>query len=173
MIIMARDRSYGELLEGLSGRAVAVWTCNTCARLCRGMGGREAAEALAARLSEDGADVRCTVSSSACCLMSKALSMAESVPGDATVLALCCDMGARNAAAATGLPVVNPVVTFGPGYLDADGNPRVASVVCGTTVVDEPLEEAAARSGCHAGPFRRPVARVSIGRRLRLYRGPC
>lgn len=170
---MARDREYGDLLDSVSGKAAVVWTCNTCARLCRGMGGKEAAEALALRLSSDGVDVRGTVSSSACCLMSKALAMAESVPGDATVVALCCDMGARNAAEATGLPVINPVVTFGPGYLDADGNPRAASVVCGTVVVDESLEDAAARSGCSVGPFRRPVARVSIGRRLRLYRGPC
>ncbi|MDO5862394.1 MAG: hypothetical protein Q4Q58_06355 [Thermoplasmata archaeon] len=156
MIIMARDRDYPDLLEGVRGGRVLVWTCNTCARLCRGLGGREAAEGLASRLSADGAEVSGVVSSSACCLMSKALSMAESAPEHDLILALCCDMGARNASAATGSPVLNPVVTFGPGYLDEDGNPRVASVVCGTTVVDESVEEAASRSGCSPGPFRVP-----------------
>ncbi len=152
MIVMARDRGYRELLGDLSGRRVLLWTCNTCARFC-GVGGRERAFELASRLEADGVTVVGVASSSACCFMRKAREMADGADGFDTVLALCCDMGARNAGAATGVDVVNPVVTFGPGYLDDGGAPRVASVVCGRTVVDEPLEETASRAGCQTGPF--------------------
>ncbi len=163
MIIMARDRGYDELLPDLEGRRVLVWTCNTCARFCNGLGGREAAEALAERLSKDGIDVVGTVSSSACCFMSKALRMAESKKDSDLVLALCCDIGARNASAATGIEVLNPVVTFGAGYLDSDGTPRAASVICGRTVRDESLSELAEESGSHAGPFRCQRTRYNRG----------
>ena len=154
MLVMARDRDYADLLPDLEGRRVLIWTCGTCARLCRGLGGREAADSLSARLSADGVEVAGVAMSSACCLMSKAASMAGSAAPHDVVLALCCDMGARNAGAATGSPVINPVVTFGPGYLDLDGTPRVASAVCGTVVMDESLEDAARESGCRVGPFR-------------------
>lgn len=152
MIVMARDRSYADLLGDLAGRRVLLWTCNTCARFC-GVGGRDRAQELASRLSADGVDVAGVTSSSACCFMRKAREMAESAEDGELVLALCCDMGARNAGAATGLEVLNPMVTFGPGYLDDDGTPRLASIVCGKTVTDEPLPEAASRSGCQTGPF--------------------
>ena len=152
MLVMARDRDYGDLVAELRGRSVLVWTCDTCARFC-GIGGWDRAEDIASRLSSDGIAVAGVVRSSACCFMRKAREMAASAEGYDTVLALCCDMGARNAAEATGLPVVNPVITFGPGYLDDGGEPRVASVVCGSTVADEPLDEVAERSGCCTGPF--------------------
>jgi len=163
MIIMARDRGYDELLPDLEGHRVLVWTCNTCARFCNGLGGREAAEALAERLSKDGIDVVGTVSSSACCFMSKAAQMAESKKDSDLVLALCCDIGARNASVATGIGVLNPVVTFGAGYLDSDGTPRAASVICGRTVRDESLSELAEESGSHAGPFRCQRTRYNRG----------
>lgn len=153
MIVMARDRSYEDLLKAVSSHRVLVWTCNTCVRFCDGLGGRDAAESLARRLSEDGVDVVGVESSATCCFMRNAVKMAGSAEGCDLVLAVCCDIGARNASEATGVPVLNPVITFGPGYLDADGRPRVASVLCGSTVIDEPLSEAAARSGCLEGPF--------------------
>lgn len=153
MTIMARDRDYPELLEGVRGRRVLVWTCNTCARMC-GIGGREAGERLAARLSEDGVEVAGCVSSSAPCYMSKADRMASEAQGDYDlVVALNCDMGARNAAEATGREVLNPVVTYGTGYLDRDGRNRLATVVCGKVVYDEDAEEVAERNGCHMTPF--------------------
>ncbi len=152
MILMARDRGTAELTDRLRGRTVLLWTCETCARLC-GLGGRSRAEDLASRLSADGVDVAGIVSSSACCRMRKAEALAGEAPSHDLVLALCCDMGARNASAATGSEVLNPVVTFGPGYLDSDGTPRLASVVCGNVVMDVPLEEAADGSGCLTGPY--------------------
>ncbi len=167
MIIMARDRGYDELLPDLRGRRVLIWTCNTCARLCGGLGGKDAADALAERLSGDGVEVVGTVSSSACCFMSKASRMAESKGDCDLVLALCCDMGARNASVVTGMEVLNPVVTFGAGYLDSDGTPHVASVICGRTVRDEPIQDVAEQSGSHVGPFRGHRTRNNRGLRVK------
>ncbi len=153
MILMARDRGYPEMLGEIRGRRVTLWTCETCARLCFSFGGRASAEALAARLAEDGVEVSGVVSSSACCLMPKAERMASEAGGCDLIVALCCDVGARNASAATGAEVLNPAVTFGPGYQDSDGTPRLVSIICGETVQDEPLPEAARRAGCQLGPF--------------------
>lgn len=140
MMAVARDRTYADLLRDLRGRRVLIWTCGTCARLCGGLG---------------GADVAGTVHSSACCLMGKAMAMRGSAPeGYDTVLALCCDVGARNAAEATGAEVLNPVRTLGPGSLDAEGRPMVAVYRDGRIAGEVPLEEAASRAGCRAGPFR-------------------
>ena len=152
MQVMARDRDYGNLVGDLRGRSVLVWTCDTCARFC-GIGGRDRAADLASRLSSDGIAVAGVVRSSACCFMRKAREMAASAEGYDIVLALCCDMGARNASEATGREVLNPVVTFGTGYLDRNGRNRLATIVCGKTVYDEDAEEVAARNGLWMSPF--------------------
>lgn len=153
MTVMARDREYPQLLEEVRGRRVLVWTCNTCARMCN-IGGKEAGDRLAEKLSEDGVEVVGSVCSSAPCYMTKADRMAASVEGDYDlVVAVNCDMGARNAAEATGREVLNPVVTFGTGYLDRDGRNRLATIVCGKTVYDEDAEEVAKRNGCWMSPF--------------------
>ena len=99
-----------------------VWTCNTCARFC-GVGGKEAAEAVAKGLSEKGFDVAGPVSVSASCLMSKVGQAFD--PDCDAVLALCCDVGAGCVKAVSGKHVVNPVRTLGVGYLDGDGVPRL------------------------------------------------
>ena len=153
MTVMARDRDYDALLGDVRGRRVLVWTCNTCARMCN-IGGRDAGERLAARLAEDGVEVAGCVSSSAPCYMSKADRMASEAQGEYDlVVALCCDMGARNASEATVAEVLNPVVTFGTGYLDRNGRNRLATIVCGKTVYDEDAEEVAARNGLWMSPF--------------------
>ncbi len=153
MTVMARDREYDDLLNDVRGRRVLVWTCNTCARLCN-IGGKDAGERLASRLAEDGVDTAGCVCSSAACFMTKADRMASEVDGEYDlVVALCCDMGARNAAEATGAEVLNPVVTFGTGYLDREGRNRLATIVCGKTVYDEDAEAVAERKGCHMTPF--------------------
>lgn len=153
MIVMARDRTYEGLLEDLRGRKVLILTCNTCARFC-GVGGREAAADLASRMFADGIDVEGVESSAACCFMKNAVSsMASAGERFDTVLAICCDVGARNAAEASGKPVVNPIITFGAGYLDRDGVPHAVSIVCGRTVRDDPLPKLAEESGCLTGPF--------------------
>ena len=153
MTVMARDRGYDELLEDVRGRRVLVWTCNTCARLCN-IGGREAGDRLVSKLSEDGVEVAGCVCSSAACFMTKADRMASEVEGEYDlVVSLTCDMGARNAVEATGREVLNPVVTFGTGYLDRQGRNRLATVICGKVVYDEDAEAVAERNGCSMTPF--------------------
>jgi len=57
MIILEKDMRPSEILDKVCGRKVSVWTCNTCARLCNGMGGDEAAERLCAYLRDNGVPV--------------------------------------------------------------------------------------------------------------------
>jgi hypothetical protein len=141
MMIMARDRDYPELVEGLRGRHVLIWSCTTCARLC-GVTGRDGAEGLAERLREDGIDVVGTASTSAACLMPKVAERMPSGPGYDTVLALTCAIGASCASSHSGAEVVNPVETFGYGYMDDSGEP-VAMLSDG----DRPLSAVSSRSG--------------------------
>lgn len=141
MILMIRDSEYPELLERVRGGKVSIWTCNTCARLCGGIGGKESAERLAESLSDDGVEVFGIVSSSAACLMSKAEGCASELhPDTDTVVALCCDMGALNASRACTAEVINPVETLCPGTLGSDGTPLLPS--------GEPL------GGPRFGPYR-------------------
>ena len=129
MLIMARDRSYLELQEILKDRKVLIWTCNTCARMCYGLGGKDSAERLANRLSEDGVDVRGVLSVSAACIESKVLLRREEVENKNAdiILALMCSIGTRCAERIFGMPVVNPVKTYGLGYLSAAGDPVIVS----------------------------------------------
>lgn len=78
---------------------------------------------------------------------------AEAEEGYDIVLALCCDIGAINARDVTGAEVINPIVTFGAGYLAKDGVPHLSLVVCGRVVRDDPLPEVAADGGCFIGSF--------------------
>ena len=124
MTVMARDREYDQLLEDVRGRKVLVWTCNTCARLCN-IGGQEAGQRLADRLSRDGVEVAGCVSSSAPCFMSKADRMAASVEGDYDLVV----------------------------SVNCNGRNRLATIVCGKTVYDEDAEEVAKRNGLWMSPF--------------------
>lgn len=132
MMVMRRSCGYPELLESLKGKRVLVWTCNTCARLCNGIGGAESAGRLADRMAEDGVDVVGTLSVGASCMESKIVPHAESLEeGADVILALTCDVGSELASEVFGLEAVNPVDTVGPGYLDRNGVPvlRDGSVV--------------------------------------------
>ena len=152
-MVMTRDRGYDDLLSELRGRRVLVWTCGTCARLCDGLGGRESAERLSERLSRDGVDVVGTVSVGASCVVQKVSDNLPSDGGFDVVLALTCDIGAGCVGDCCRAEVVNPVLTFGSGYLAADGTPRLRSVVCGRTVSDESLPEVSSRHGVPTGPY--------------------
>ena len=152
MMVMARDTDYPGLLEQVRGRRVLIWTCSTCARLCNGLGGQDAADRLAEALRGDGVDVVGTACVSASCITSK---VEKNMPeGDYdTVVSLTCDMGASCAGDVSGMPVLNPVITFGPGYRASDGTVRLRSLVCGNVVKDEPVEDVAERTGAVAGPY--------------------
>jgi len=148
MMVMARDREYPQLLEELRGRRVLVWTCTTCARLCS-VGGNDTAVRLAGRLEEDGVDVVGTASTSASCLMPKVADRIPDPDGYDVVLALTCDIGSACASRFTHKETVNPIDTFGKGYMGMDGSPRLSD----GPDADIPLEELAARRGRHSGPF--------------------
>lgn len=125
MLIMSRSMDYPELLGMLKGKRVAIWTCNTCARLCNNIGGTESCERLAERLSDDGVKVTKVVSTSAACLEDKVIGKKEEMlSGDPEIiLSMTCSAGADNASRIFGRDIVNPVITFGYGILREDGTP--------------------------------------------------
>lgn len=125
MMVMRRNADYEDLLPELRGKKVAIWTCNTCARLCNGLGGQKSAEALAEKLIADGIEVTGVLSTSASCFMSKVDSKYdEEIIGNCdVVLSLTCDVGSFCAEEMFGKPVFNPIDTLGPGYLDVNGMP--------------------------------------------------
>lgn len=125
MMIVARDRDYPELLEALRGRKVGIWACNTCARLCNGVGGRDSADALAAKLAEDGVEVVSVGHTSASCIDSKVEAGRDAMlaGGPDVIVALTCSIGARRAESSFGVKCLNPVETLGCGYFPKDGGP--------------------------------------------------
>ena len=128
MMLMARDREYADLLADLEGKRVLIWTCNTCARLCNEVGGKDSAERLAARLRKDGVDALKAVSVSAACLMGKVRAVSDDpvVSMCDVIVTLVCDVGSACAGTCFGKDIVNPVETVGPGYLDENGVPTLA-----------------------------------------------
>lgn len=147
MMIMARDSDYPELVSSLRGSKVAIIACTTCARLC-GLGGSEDAGRLSSGLKDDGIDVIGTSCTPAACIEAK---VGDSLPEAGTydtVLAICCSIGARCAGRASGARVVNPVRTYGHGYLRSDGEP-VLILPDG----ELSLERLAERDGTRTGPF--------------------
>lgn len=125
MIIMRRSADYATLLRDLAGKKVAIWTCNTCARLCNGIGGKDSAEALAERLASDGVEVTGVLSTSASCIVPKVESKYDpaAIDGCDVILSLTCDVGASCAEEVFGRPSINPIETLGPGYLDGNMMP--------------------------------------------------
>jgi len=152
MMMILRDTDYNDLLDAVKGRNVIIWTCNTCARICNGIGGREAADRLAAKLREDGVNVLSSMSTSAGCLMSKVRSKAPDIPADADVIiSLTCDTGVSCASKAFGKDVLAPFATVGTGYLDDDGTLIVTSSF--GTETNETLSEIAKKKGMSTAPL--------------------
>ena len=147
MMIVARGMGYADIVDRLKGKKVALWTCNTCARMCRGIGGSDAAGRMAGKLREDGIDVVSVGSTSASCIMSK---VSGRLSGDFDViLSLTCDIGSRCVREGYGTDVINPLVTLGPGFLDAEDRPMVDDDA-GTY---RPYVEAASSRGLSVGPY--------------------
>ncbi|MDR0779015.1 MAG: hypothetical protein LBE48_06245 [Methanomassiliicoccaceae archaeon] len=123
MMMIARNTDYDDILNAVKGRKVTVWSCNTCAKLCNGVGGNQAADKLADKLRADGVDVVSSVSVSAACLMSKVTPKASDI-ADLTdvVISLTCDIGVVCAARAFKKDVLAPLTTIGFGYVDDDGS---------------------------------------------------
>lgn len=125
MLIMSRSVDYPELLGVLKGKRVAIWTCNTCARLCNNIGGTESCERLAKKLSEDGVKVTKVVSTSAACLEDKVIGKKDEILFDDPdiILSMTCCAGDSNAKKVFGIETINPIITHGFGILTEDGTP--------------------------------------------------
>ena len=146
MMIVARGMGYTDIVDRLKGKKVALWTCNTCARMCRGIGGSDAVGRMAGKLREDGIDVVSVGSTSASCIVYK---VSDRLSGDFDViLSLTCDIGSRCVGDAYRCDVIEPLVTLGSGFLGADGVPMVRDD--GGYI---PLEEAASSRGLEVGPY--------------------
>ena len=119
VLMIARDRPYSELRDSLKGKKVAIWTCNTCARLCFDIGGSESAERLASALRNDGVEVLGVLHTAASCLEKKVREKYDEVIiGQAdVVLSMTCNIGALCAERAFGKDVMNPVATLGVGFV--------------------------------------------------------
>lgn len=125
MLIMTRDMDYPELMGALEGKKAAIWTCNTCARLCNGIGGTESSERLASRLREDGIGIQGVYSTSASCIESRVMSRKSDVTAGEpdAILCLTCSVGAHCAEKVFGIDCINPIRTLGYGILSEDGTP--------------------------------------------------
>ncbi|MDN5357868.1 MAG: hypothetical protein AB7D42_02525 [Candidatus Methanomethylophilaceae archaeon] len=154
MIIAGRNRDYKELSESLSRKRVLVLACNTCVKLCGGLGGADAAERLSDKLSKDGIDVTGTMVVSASCIGSRVREKfdPEMLASFDVILSLTCPLGASCVAAVSGKDICNPVETIGIGYLDEDGTPIVVSGSCDYPE-EEPAFEAAKEAGLKMSPF--------------------
>ncbi len=123
MIILRRSMEYEQLLSELRGKKVAIWTCNTCARLCGEVGGKDSAEALSKKLINDGIEVTGVLSTTASCIMSKVSAKYDESIIDKcdVILSLTCDVGSYLASECFGKDSINPIDSLGPGYLDENG----------------------------------------------------
>jgi hypothetical protein len=152
MMMIVRNADYEDLLKAVKGRKVSIWTCNTCARLCNGVGGQQAADRLSEELRSDGVDVRSSVSTSAACLMSKVNSKAAEIPKDVdVVISLTCDTGVTCAARAFGKDIIAPLMTLGSGFMDIDGTLIVTS--CPDAQTPAALNDIAEKKGMSTAPL--------------------
>ena len=125
MLVMSRSMDYPELLGKLKRKRVTIWTCNTCARLCNGIGGSDSCERLAKKLSDDGVTIIKVVSTSAACLEDKVIGKKDEILSGQPdiVLSMTCCAGDSNARKVFGMETINPITTHGFGILAADGTP--------------------------------------------------
>ncbi len=109
----------------LRGKKVAIWTCNTCARLCNNIGGTESSERLADKLRNDGIAITGVVSTSAACLENKVIGKKDEIlSGDPDIiLSMTCCAGDANAKKVFGRGTINPIITHGFGILTDNGAP--------------------------------------------------
>ncbi|MCL2143215.1 MAG: hypothetical protein FWH44_03035 [Methanomassiliicoccaceae archaeon] len=151
MMMIARNAEYGDILNAVKGRNVAVWACNTCARMCNGVGGQQAGDRLAGKLKEDGVEVSASLSTSAACLMSKVTPKADMMRNADVVIVLACDIGVTCAAKAFGKDALAPLATLGSGFVDNDGTLVVTS--CPSANIPATLDAVAEEKGMSTAPL--------------------
>lgn len=125
MLIMTRKMDLDGLVEKVRGKRVGIWTCRTCARLCDGLGGDEAAERLESALEERGIEVCGRASTSASCLWDKVeRALADDPFRDAEVIIpLTCDVAAKMLESFSDALAVDCVLTRGRGGLSEEKEP--------------------------------------------------
>jgi hypothetical protein len=140
-----------------------IWSCNTCARMCGGLGGRVSTESLVDMLEKDGMTVIGSEVLTASCFLSavrKRLERPEfrKMVEEAThVIPLTCSTGAALLLKEMPhLKMVDAGRTIGLGYLSESRGPVLTSSVLEKLVVPEggmTLTEVAEALGLHLGPF--------------------
>ena len=150
MMIIARSMGYEDILNAVKGKRVVVWTCGTCARLCYGIGGTEAAARLAEELNKDGVNAS-AVHVSAACLTAKVKVKADGLKEADAVVSLTCAVGDACLRNMFRGEIITPLITLGHGYADADGSFIVTS---GDGVTMSVTAEKAARDrNAHLAPI--------------------
>lgn len=154
MLIITRNMDLEALVEEVHGKKVAIWTCRTCARLCQGLGGDEAASALSQFLIARGVSVVGTSSTSASCLTSKVSSaMAKGPFQDAEIIiSLTCDVAINVLSGFTETPILKCTKTWGRGYLDNQNNPILMETSPDNVIIETPVSKLA-DGQARTGPF--------------------
>lgn len=152
--MIARDRPYSELRDSLKGKKVLIWTCNTCARLCYEIGGKDSAERLGAALGKDGIDVIAVLDTNASCLEGKVRSKYDGELFGKTdvVVSITCNIGALCAKRAFGKEILNPIATLGAGFADSERTVFVTEDRDGSLSVRE-LSDIAKEKGLRCDPY--------------------
>ncbi|MDR1955047.1 MAG: hypothetical protein LBP82_03755 [Candidatus Methanoplasma sp.] len=153
MLMVARDRPYSELRDGLKGKKVVIWTCNTCARLCYDIGGEESAERLASALRSDGVEVLGVFHTAASCLEGKVRKCGnEAIDNADVILSMTCNIGALCAERIFGKEVLNPLATVGAGFVDVNRDMMICDEKDGRLTI-RGLREIASEKGLWCDPY--------------------
>lgn len=166
MIVTLRTMDYDGLLASLpAGARVLIWSCNTCARMCGGLGGRDSASTLASMLEEDGRAVVASEVLTATCFINavrgrlQRTELREAVMGATHVIPLTCQTGTDVLLEEMPhLQVVKVGMTLGVGYISESRGAVLTTSLLEELIVPEggmPLTEVAEALGLHLGPFER------------------
>jgi hypothetical protein len=164
MIMTLRTLDYEGLKASLPEDArLLIWSCNTCARMCGGLGGKCSTESLANMLESDGRTVIGREVLTASCFLSavrKRLErpeFREMVERATHVIPLTCSTGAALLLKEMPhLQMIDVGRTIGLGYLSESRGPVLTSSLLDELIVPGdgmPLNEVAEALGLHLGPF--------------------
>ena len=166
MIISVRNFDYDGLKEKLTPEdKIIVFSCNNCAKKCKGLGGRAGMKSLGDKLKADGFNVilqeLCGVACSLDLIRRRANEEATKALFEAAdvLIPLSCEDGER------ALPVVFPgkriikvTTTLGIGWGSPKDGVRLTTPLAGVNLqIDSPqgitIDEAADQLGLYAGGF--------------------
>lgn len=164
MIVTLRTMDYDGLLASLpEDSRILIWSCNTCARMCGGLGGRESARALASMLEQDGRTVVASEVLTATCFINavrgrlQRAEFREMVLGATHVIPLTCQTGTEVLLQEMPhLQVVTVGRTLGVGYISESRGAVLTTCLLEDLVVPEegmPLNQVAEALGLYLGPF--------------------